>query len=178
MTVSLPSIPDFDRHSAPWVADRPRGLRVAMRSLVGGVCVITAGMGDQRTGATVTSAYSFSTDPETMAVSINLGSSVWRAIRRHGHFCVNILNADQKPIAERFSGFGGLKGVERYEGATWHRMATGAPALEGALASIDCEVEEAIERHSHAFILGSVRAIREGEGTGLAYANGRYGHLS
>ncbi|WP_370640092.1 flavin reductase family protein [Aurantimonas sp. HBX-1] len=154
------------------------GLRRAMRGLAGGVSVVTAGPQGDRTGATVTSAHSLSMEPETMVVSINLGSSTSETIRRYGHFCVNILSVDQREVAERFAGFGGLKGESRYEGANWYQLATGAAALDGALASIDCEVEEIIARHSHAIILGAVRAVAATGGTGLIYADGRYGSFS
>lgn len=156
--------------------DRPGAhLKAAMRHLAGGVCVVTAGLDERRTGATVTSAHSFSVEPETMIVSINLASSTWPAIRNFGHFCVNILAVDQAEIADRFAGRGGLKGPDRYLGSAWSRLATGAGALDGALASIDCEVEHVLERHSHALILGAVRGVILREGEPLIYARGRYG---
>ncbi|KAB0677519.1 flavin reductase family protein [Aureimonas leprariae] len=157
---------------------RGLGLKQAMRTLAGGVSVVTAGIGDGRTGATVTSAHSLSMEPETMAVSINLASSTWEAIRRHGLFCVNVLRADQRAVADRFAGFGGLKGASRYEGADWHPLVTGALALEGALAAIDCEVEHVIERHSHALVLGTVRAVEVSQGPGLVWVDGRYAELA
>jgi flavin reductase (DIM6/NTAB) family NADH-FMN oxidoreductase RutF len=150
-------------------------LKQAMRHLVGAVCVVTAGTGDDRTGATVTSAHSLSIEPETMLVSINLSSSSWPVIRRYGHFCVNILAADQQAIADRFAGRGGIKGKDRYDGADWRILETGALALDGALASIDCHVEEVVERHSHALIFGAVRAVVTGGGDALVYSHGRYG---
>jgi len=153
-------------------------LKSAMRTLAGGVSVITAGIGSDRTGATVTSATSLSMDPPTMVVNINLASSTWPVIRRHGHFAVNILSDDQQAIADRFAGRGGLKGVERYVGSDWVTLVTGAPVLVGALASVDCEVEEAIERHSHAIVLGRVRAVTVGGGSSLVYAAGRYGRFT
>lgn len=148
----------------------------AMRRLAGGVSVITTGDGETRTGATVTSAHSFSADPPTMLVSLNLTSSTWTAVRRNGVFCVNLLEEAQQSVAGRFSGFGGLKGAERYEGAEWTRLLPdGAPALAHALAALDCAVEETLERHSHGLIFGRVRAIKIGSGAPLLYADGRYG---
>jgi len=150
-------------------------LKQAMRTLAGGVAVVTAGLGEERTGATVTSATSLSVDPPTMIVNINLSSSTWPVIRRHRHFCVNILGRHQHAVADRFAGRGGAKGVERYAGADWAPLATGALALAGALAAVDCELEEAIERHSHAIVIGRVTAVVVGDGGALIYANGRYG---
>lgn len=153
----------------------PVGLKQAMRHLVGGVSVVTTGTGEDRTGATVTSAHSLSMEPETMLVSINLSSSTWPVIRRTGHFCVNILAAGQSAIADRFAGRGGLKGAARYEGADWTVLETGALALDGALASIDCTVDHIVERHSHALIFGTVRAVVTGKGQALVYSHGSYG---
>jgi len=151
----------------------------AMRRLVGGVSVITAGTGEARTGLTVTSAHSLSIDPPTMLVCVNRVASAWPVIRREGHFCVNILDARHQHIADRFTGRGGVKGVNRYEGARWRQFSTGAFGLEGALAVIDCTVEEIIERHSHGIIIGSVQSIFVGgRGEALVYGHGRYRTLS
>jgi flavin reductase (DIM6/NTAB) family NADH-FMN oxidoreductase RutF len=122
--------------------------RGAMRHLAGGVSVITVGRGRDITGMTVTSVSSLSVDPPTLIVSINRESSSWALLKRHGFFGVNILTADQLDIAERFTGKGGLKGSARFAGAQWITRASGVPLLAGALAAIDCEVEDIIERHS------------------------------
>lgn len=150
----------------------------ALRALAGGVSVITAGRGEDRTGATVTSATGLSMDPPTMIVNINKSSSSWPVIQRHGHFCVNILADGQRDVANRFAGIGGIKGVARYEGASWTTLVSGAPVLLDALAAIDCEVEEVIERHSHAIILGRALAVLSGDGEPIVYHNGGYGRVS
>ena len=151
----------------------------AMRHLVGGVSVITAGTGEARTGLTVTTAHSLSVEPPTMLVCVNRVASAWPVIRREGHFCVNILDVRHQDIADRFTGRGGAKGAERYEGARWRQFATGAFGLEDALAVIDCVVEEIIERHSHGIIIGAVQAIHIGAGgEALVYGHGRYRTLS
>jgi flavin reductase (DIM6/NTAB) family NADH-FMN oxidoreductase RutF len=148
----------------------------AMRLMAGPVCVVTAGRGEDRTGATVTTAHSLSVEPEAMVVSINLRSSTYGAISRYRHYCVNILSAEQQEIADRFAGRGGIKGAARYEGAHWIPTATGALALDGALASIDCSVEDILIRHSHALILGRVEAVVLGrDRASLIYRAGRYG---
>jgi flavin reductase (DIM6/NTAB) family NADH-FMN oxidoreductase RutF len=149
--------------------------RDAMRHLVGAVSVITVGLGDDITGMTVTSMSSLSVDPPSLIVSVNRSASSWPLLKRHGVFGVNILAADQRDIAERFSGKGGLKGAERFAGTEWVARASGAPLLVGALAAIDCEVEEIIERHSHGIVIGRVREVQLGPpGAALAYWHGDY----
>jgi flavin reductase (DIM6/NTAB) family NADH-FMN oxidoreductase RutF len=149
--------------------------RGAMRHLAGGVSVITVGRGNDITGMTVTSVSSLSVDPPTLIVSINRESSSWPLLKRYGFFGVNILTADQLDIAERFTGKGGLKGAARFAGAQWMTRASGVPLLDGALAAIDCEVEDIVERHSHAIVIGRVLDIQtSGHTAALAYWQGRY----
>lgn len=149
--------------------------RSAMRHLVGAVSVITVGRGDDVTGMTVTSMSSLALDPPSLIVSVNRSASSWPLLRKYGFFAVNILSAEQRDIAERFSGKGGLKGVERFAGAEWTARGSGAPLLAGAPAAIDCEVEEIIERHSHGIVIGRVREVQLGPaGSALAYWHGDY----
>ena len=150
-------------------------LKQAMRRLVGGVVVITAGTGEDRVGLTATSAVSLSVDPPTMLICVNRASSTWPVIARR-HFCVSILGAGQQATAERFAGIGGLRGAARYRGADWTIMESGASGLTEAQAIVDCALEEVIERHSHAILLGAVRAVRLNriERPSLAYGGGRF----
>jgi flavin reductase (DIM6/NTAB) family NADH-FMN oxidoreductase RutF len=149
--------------------------RRAMRHLAGGVSVITAGRANDITGMTVTSVSSLSVDPPTLIVSINRDSSSWPLIKRLGFFGVNILTADQLDVAERFTGKGGLKGADRFAGAEWFTGASGVPLLAGALAAIDCEVEDIVERHSHAIVIGRVLDVQSSTRTAaLAYWQGQY----
>ena len=149
--------------------------RNAMRQLTGGVSVITAGKGRDISGMTVTSVSSLSVDPPSLIVSLNRESSSWPLVKRYGVFGVNILTSDQIDIADRFTGKGGLKGADRFGGARWTTRASGVPLLADALAAIDCEVEDVIERHSHAIVIGRVLDVAVSTRTAaLAYWQGRY----
>ena len=149
--------------------------RNAMRQLTGGVSVITAGKGRDISGMTVTSVSSLSVDPPSLIVSLNRESSSWPLVKRYGFFGVNILTSDQVDIAERFTGKGGLKGADRFAGAPWTTRASGVPLLADALAAIDCEVEDIVERHSHAIVIGRVLDVAVSARTAaLAYWQGRY----
>jgi flavin reductase (DIM6/NTAB) family NADH-FMN oxidoreductase RutF len=149
--------------------------RGAMRQLTGGVSVITAGRGRDISGMTVTSVSSLSVEPATLIVSINREASSWPLVKRYGFFGVNILTSDQIDIAERFTGKGGLKGADRFAGAEWTARASGVPLLVGALAAIDCEVEDIVERHSHAIVIGRVLDLQLSTRTAaLAYWQGQY----
>ena len=149
--------------------------RNAMRQLTGGVSVITAGKGRDISGMTVTSVSSLSIEPASLIVSLNRESSSWPLVKRYGFFGVNILTSDQIDIAERFTGKGGLKGADRFAGAQWTTRASGVPLLAEALAAIDCEVEDVVERHSHAIVIGRVLDVAVSARTAaLAYWQGQY----
>jgi flavin reductase (DIM6/NTAB) family NADH-FMN oxidoreductase RutF len=149
--------------------------RGAMRQLAGGVSVITVGRGEDISGMTVTSVSSLAVDPPSLVVAINRASSSWPLLDRYRSFGVNILKADQLAIAERFDGRNGRKGAARFAGAQWMQLASGVPLLEGALAAIDCEVEDVVERHSHALVIGRVLDLElSAPAAALAYWQGQY----
>ena len=149
--------------------------RSAMRSLAGGVSVVTVGRGDDLSGMTVTSVSSLSVEPAALIVSINRQASSWPLLQKHGVFGINILSADHIDVAERFSGIGGLKGAQRFAGSEWISLASGVPLLADALAAFDCEVEHVVERHSHAIVIGRVLDLRVSPGKpALTYWQGQY----
>jgi len=157
----------------------PAAFRQGMRRLAGGVAVITVGSGEDRTGLTATSVTSLSAEPPRLLVCINRSASAWPLLADFRAFGVNLLDADQQPIADRFAGRNGEKGPARFAGARWKSLVTGAPLLDGALAAFDCTVEEIIERHSHAIVIGRIEAVDHGAwNEPLLYWAGSYRMIS
>jgi flavin reductase (DIM6/NTAB) family NADH-FMN oxidoreductase RutF len=149
--------------------------RGAMRQLAGGVSVITVGVGAERSGMTVTSVTSLSVEPPTLIVCVNRQSSSWPLLLRHQVFGVNILRAEQRDVAIRFSGQGNLAGAARFGDEPVVTAETGAPLLANALAAIDCEAEALIDHHSHVIVIGRVKAVRLAQGqSALVYWRGQY----
>ncbi len=153
--------------------------RAAMRKLAGAVSILTVGTGEHRTGLTATSLSCLSVDPPTLIISLNRTSSAISTLASHRHFAINVLRAHHQPLADQFAGKGGVKGHHRYHGAEWTKLETGAPVLADALVSFDCELEEAIQRHSHVIVLGRVVATRVTEAAEpLLYWAGAYRNLA
>lgn len=149
--------------------------RAAMRHLAGAVSVITVGRGSDISGMTVTSVSSLAIDPPTLIVSINREASSLPLLRRYGAFGVNILSGGQGDIAEGFTGKDGRKGAARFAGGSWTTGPSGVPLLEGALVAIGCEVDEIIDRHSHALVLGRVVHLATSKANAaLGYWRGDY----
>jgi flavin reductase (DIM6/NTAB) family NADH-FMN oxidoreductase RutF len=151
-----------------------RQFRSVMRRLPGGVSIITAGTGDEISGMTVTSLTSLSANPPRLMVSINRQASSYALIARHRVFGVNILGSDQLATADRFCDIS-LKGKQRFEGAEWSTGLSGVPLLGQSLATVECQVEEIIERHSHGIIVGRLLSFDLSRRvSGLVYWNGHY----
>jgi flavin reductase (DIM6/NTAB) family NADH-FMN oxidoreductase RutF len=138
--------------------------RYAMREFANGVALITTGRGEQRMGCTATSLCSLSLEPASLIVCIARTSATLASLRTCKTFGVNILGGAHESLADCFAGRSGAKGAARYAGADWMTLVTGAPLLRDALAGIDCDVEEVLERHTHAIVVGRVAAVHRGDG--------------
>lgn len=159
------------------MAEEPTGkdFRDAMRAFVGNCSVLTVGDGDEASGLVVTSAISLSADPPLLLACVNRNASAHPLLEKYGRFGWSSLGAAHQAVAERFSGFGGVSGAARYEGAEWETAISGARLLKGASAAFDCTVEEMVARATHSIVIGRVRAIRTAPGAGaLIYWNGAY----
>lgn len=165
--------------ATPETAPGSLAFRAAMRKLAGAVSVLSVGQGEARTGLTATSVSSLSVDPPTLLVSVNRTASASASLLAEQAFAINVLRPHHQALADRFAGRHGVSGAARYEGAEWSRLATGAPVLTDALAVFDCELEDAIERHTHLIIIGRVVASRVTEGADpLLYWAGDYRALA
>lgn len=136
-----------------------------------GTAIVTAEGNDGPRGFLALSATHLCADPPIMMISVDKKTSAVSAILEGGHFAINYLATDQADLAGPFGGKGELKGADRFTLGSWSRLATGAPVLEGASGVIDCEVEEAIERHGTLIVLGRVRdfAATEGKAPMVSY---------
>ena len=159
----------------PWDANAADSFRLAMRQLASGVSVVTHGAGEERTGFTATSVSSLSADPPTLIVCVNRAASLYAQLSVSDLFGVNVLGENHAEIADRFAGRGGVKGAERFRQGHWIATQDGVSLLADALAAFECEVEDIVERHSHAILIGHVRFARpRASGGALLYWRGAY----
>jgi flavin reductase (DIM6/NTAB) family NADH-FMN oxidoreductase RutF len=156
-------------HATPAQAPREateKTFREAMRELASGVCLLTSGSGDERSGLIATSVASLSADPATLLVCVDRASSSYRAVQSYREFAVSVLGADQREIADRFAGGSSLRGADRFRDWSWGVLPGGACYIAGSVAVFDCEAVERIESHAHAIVIGRVRRVLIGDGSG------------
>ncbi|WP_029352328.1 flavin reductase family protein [Bosea sp. 117] len=156
----------------------PVQFKQGMRRLAAGVSVITTIDGEQPHGFVATSVTSVAADPTpTLLVCVNRNVSCHDLIDRTRSFCVNLLAEPEVELARAFSSTENRH--LRFSTHEWRPLATGAPALVGALASFDCELTEKVSVHTHSIFLGKVidLVLSEGPLHPLIYAGGQFDTL-
>ena len=134
--------------------------RDAISLLTTAVNVVTTKGQSGLHGFTASAVCSVTDSPPTLLVCMN------QAARSHAHFLenktlsVNVLGAQHESISNAFASK--LCSEERFEYGSWTQLATGAPVLEDALVSFDCEIEDIQEVGTHSVFMCRVVAIKHG----------------
>ncbi|MBB5404976.1 flavin reductase [Paraburkholderia youngii] len=148
--------------------------RDAMAGLGAAVNIITSDGEAGLAGCTASAVCGVTDEPPTLLVCINRGSRNNAAFRSNGKLCVNVLSAEQQALAAHFA-TSALAIDERFAAAQWGKLETGAPVLQDALASLDCEIESVTEVGTHTVFFCAVKATRtRGAGDALIYYGRRY----
>ncbi len=156
------------------VAVDARTMKRVSALFAAGVTVVTTRRADGLHGLTLSAYLPVSWDPPLVLISIESLSRSRDFILESGVFAVNFLTDLQEFLAERFAGRAPLVNA-RFDGVPHHFQATGAPILDGALAWLDCRVEQVIEAGDHTLMIGRVAGLGEGApGNALAYFARQY----
>lgn len=145
----------------------------AMSLLTSAVNVVTTAGMSGRYGFTASAVCSVTDTPPTLLVCMNKASS------SHVHFTdnkiltVNVLASHHENISKVFSSK--MNPEERFKYGTWSELETGAPVLEDALVSFDCEMEQMQEVGTHTIFICRVVAIKQSQqDQSLVYFNRAY----
>ncbi|GLS16665.1 NADH-dependent FMN reductase RutF [Hydrogenophaga electricum] len=150
--------------------------RDAMARLGAAVSVVTTDGPGGQAGFTASAVCSVTDDPPTLLVCLNRSASVYPVFEANGVLCVNVLAAGQQTLSNLFGGKTPMP--ERFAGARWSLLVTGAPVLEGATVSFDCRVSRRTEVGSHDVLFCEAVAIRGSDkAQGLVYFDRRYHDL-
>jgi flavin reductase (DIM6/NTAB) family NADH-FMN oxidoreductase RutF len=152
----------------------PIEFRNALRCFAAGVTVVTTRDPEGRPSGLTASAFtSVSLDPPLVLVCVDHAATAHPAFRAHGWFAVNVLRREQEALSRRFAESGG----DKFHGVPCHDGQSGLPLLDGALASLECQLVEAYEAGDHTIFIGRVEAATIGGGRPLVYFHGGYHSL-
>jgi flavin reductase (DIM6/NTAB) family NADH-FMN oxidoreductase RutF len=149
----------------------------ALRHLPRAVSVVTFPRGADWFGITATSVSFLSIDPPTLLISFDGAARISPAAPQ-APFGVSVLAASHAEIADRF-GRGALveASSDDFEGS-WVTAASGVVLRSDAVAALECEAEEIIDRHGRAIVIGRIRNVFKIGGSGaLVYWRGAYNSI-
>jgi flavin reductase ActVB len=149
----------------------PELFRSALSRFASGVTVVTTkdAAGNPH-GITVSAFCSVSLDPPMVLICIEKTTGSHYAFPESGRFVVNILNADQKNISERFAS----PFDDKFDGIDLTMNVDGIAVLSGCLGILECRVRHAFDGGDHSIFVGEVEHASAAEGDPLIYFRGNY----
>jgi len=134
----------------------PQDFKDALGRFPSGVTVVTLNTEDGPHGMTASAFCSLSLDPPLVLVCVKKGNRTHGLLEAASGFAVNILGEEQSTHSNRFAGWP-PEGEGPWDNVS-HTPAevSGAPMLDGALASLDCTVYGSRDGGDHTIFLGQV----------------------
>ena len=134
-----------------------RAFRHAMGCFATGICIVSTRTPDGLLlGLTVNSFSSVSLEPPLVLFCLARSASRFREFLAADHYAVNMLSRAQKEVSQRFA----KPGVSEWGDLPIEAWETGAPILPGALANIECVVENRFDAGDHVIVVGRVVRLR------------------
>lgn len=133
-----------------------RLFKKAMRRLTATVSIVATCEHELRYGMTATAISAVCTNPPALLICINRATTLYKPLMRTLRFSVNLLRADHADLIGSFSG--GLDHEARFLRGAWQKL-HGLPALDGAQATLFCEVDGRLSYGSHDVVIGRVVAV-------------------
>ena len=142
-----------------------------LRTTKQNVFVLAAANGDQRHAMTVSSVFSVSLEPMSMAVSVNQSASLHDLLKVDSKFSLNLLTTNQVDIAEICSG--SEEGQIRFNHPDWNLEEV--PYLQSAQSNLFCTCRKIVPLYSHSLVIGEVDDLfHSGKMNPLIYQDGKY----
>jgi flavin reductase (DIM6/NTAB) family NADH-FMN oxidoreductase RutF len=151
--------------------------RSAMGHLASGVCLVTSELDGEDVGMTATALCSVSLDPPTLLVSVGEGSRMSLAMEQAAGFAVSLLAAGDEGTAARFASRNRPSDRLLLADLGWHRgTRTGHVILDGALAALECRIQQRVVVADHALVIGRVVGVQpmDTRAGPLLHFRGRY----
>ena len=151
----------------------PDEYRAAGRLFASGVTVVTAAGQGSFHGMTATALAFVSLEPPLLLVCLEQDSRTRSQVERHGRFAVNVLTAEQEPIAKAFA----LAGDKSLDGIPFHLDDARSPIFDEAIAGLSCRTTEIVEAGDHGIFVAEVLSVETRPGQPLIYFDRGYRSL-
>jgi flavin reductase len=149
--------------------------RQAMASFATGVTIITVDVGGEVHGMTANAVASVSLDPMLVLVCVDHSASTHAHLHAKKRFGINVLAEGQRVISEYYANpIRSHENAEKETGARFDRTAHGTPVLRGALAYLECRLNEEHIAGDHTIFIAAVEDVRQRAGEPLLFFHGGY----
>jgi flavin reductase (DIM6/NTAB) family NADH-FMN oxidoreductase RutF len=145
--------------------------RNALSRFASGVTVVTTR--DARGnfyGITVSAFCSVSLDPPLILICIERSTVSHSAFEESGMFVVNVLNAAQSELSERFAS----PIPDKFEGVDYSLGDLGLPIINNCLVNLECRVRNIGDGGDHTVFIAEVENVMLWEGDPLLYFRSDY----
>ena len=141
------------------------------RSMSYGVYVAGTMDGQRPTGCIVNSVMQITSQPATVAISVNHDNYTNGCIAQSGFFSFSILAEDSDPGLIGGFGFQSGRDTDKFAGVDYE-MAAGCPVVKDSCGYVVCRVISTMETATHTVFLGEVvdGAVYEGSRKPMTYA--------
>lgn len=137
------------------MAPDPLTMRAVLGHFCTGIAVITGHDRQRPVGFACQSVTSVSLEPPYVSFCPARTSTSWPLIRSTGRICINVLADDQRDVCARFA----VSGGDKFDGMEWSPGRNGAPAIHGALATIEGSVEFEHAAGDHSIVVAHVSGL-------------------
>lgn len=126
-----------------------------LRDLTYGVYVIGSLDGERKVGCIANSVMQITSNPASIAISINHDNYTNECIKRSNKFSVSILNEESNPNIIGTFGFTSSKDTDKYNDFDYE-LVEGIPVIKDSNGYIICEVTSVLETETHTIFVGKV----------------------
>lgn len=129
----------------------------ALHKLGYGMYVVASKQGDRLNAQIANTVFQITSEPATVAVSINKSNLTHQFIQESGVFTASVLRQDTPlSFVGRF-GFKSGRDTDKLEGVDYRIGKTGAPLVtENAVAYLEAEVIKEVDVGSHTIFIGNI----------------------
>ena len=144
-------------------------LRAAFARIAMSVAVVTVA-DDVGVHGCTTTTFAELLDPPVVLVPLRWTSATRERIHACGRFAVNLLAAEQEPVARRFAGAG-----DRFAGTSHQRGPLGQPLLDGVVAAIECRLTDTAPFGAQELLIGTAEHATTARAPApLLFGDGRF----
>ena len=148
--------------------------RKVLGAFATGVTIITTRDAQgKHVGMTANAFTSLSLEPPLVLICVDKKADCYACFECTNAFAVNILSTEQEALSKRFA----TKGVDKFEGVSFHEGVTGSALIDSAIAHLDCRLVSGHEGGDHTIYVGQVESAAAVDADPLLFFRGGYRKL-